>query len=187
MFLLEHSNHMYYSNLKLISADRELLGYLDDKFDIREHLDALILKAADKNYNLDYETISRIGINLAADSIDSYYGYKTEKQLLDFIKKRYGENAEIVCNATDFCITAESDDMLRNLRPDLEVVREIACRVRNIKSTIKKVVIIITNDNMGKNKYIVKIKHTLTLDLYKRWIKIEEHSDGSKESTLQTY
>ena len=175
------------SNLKLISADRELLGYLDDKFDIREHLDALILKAADKTYNLDYETISRIGINLAADSIDSYYGYKTEKQLLDFIKKRYGENAEIVCNATDFCITAESDDMLRNLRPDLEVVREIASRVRNIKSTIKKVVIIITNDNMGKSKYIVKIKHTLTLDIYKRWLKIEEYSDGTKESTSQTY
>lgn len=175
------------SNNKLISADRELLGYLDVKFNIREHLEALILKAADKTYNLDYETISQIGINRAANSIDSYYGYKTEKQLLDFIKKRYGENAEIVCNATDFCIMAESDDMIRNLRPDLEVVREIACRVRNIKSTIKKVVIIITNDNMGKNKYIVKIKHTLTLDLYKRWIKIEEHSDGSKESTLQTY
>lgn len=176
------------SDYKLISADKELLEYLDVNYGIRGRLDELISKAADKAYNLDYEIIMRNGIKNSANQIDSYYGYKTENQLLDLIKNRYGENAGIICNAVDLCIEEETDDMRNNLKPDWEVVREIACRVRNTKSTITKVVITITNNNQGKNKNIVRIKHILTLGIYKRWSKTVEYSDGRKESTYsQTY
>ena len=176
------------SNYKLNSADRELLEYLDAEYEIRERLDVFIFKAADETYNPEYKTIWRVGINRAANLIDSYYGYMTENQLLDFIKKRYGEKTEVVCNANDLFITAEAEDMLRNLRPDSEVVREIACRVRNTKSPITKVIISISNNNKGKTKHIVKIKHTLTLDVYRRWSKTVEYIDGRKERTFsQTY
>ena len=176
------------SDYKLISADKELLEYLDANYGIRERLDELVSKAADKTYNLDYETIMQNGIKYSANLIDSYYGYKTEKQLFDLIKNRYGENAEIVCNATNICIETETDDMANNLKPDLEVVREIACRMRNVKSTITKVVITITNNNKGTNKQIVRITHTLTLGIYKRWSKTIEYTDGRKENTFsQTY
>jgi len=173
---------------KLISADKELLEYLDVNYGIRGRLDELISKAADKAYNLDYEIIMRNGIKNSANQIDSYYGYKTENQLFDLIKNRYGENAGIICNAMDLCIEEETDDMANNLKPDLEVVREIACRMRNVKSTITKVVITITNNNKGTNKQIVRITHTLTLGIYKRWSKTIEYTDGRKENTFsQTY
>ena len=176
------------SNLKLISADRELLEYLDANYRIREKLDMLISKAADKTFNLDYETILHNGINRVAYLIDSYYGYKTQNQLFDFIRVRYGKNTEIICSATTLSIKVESDDMVKNLKPDIEVVREIACRTRNIKSLINKVIIGITNNNKGKNKRIVKIEHSLTLDIYRRWSKTIEYIDGSKECDFsQTY
>ena len=176
------------SNYKLNSADRELLEYLDAEYEIRERLDVFIFKAADETYNPEYKTIWRVGINRAANLIDSYYGYMTENQLLDFIKQRYGKNTEIICSATSLSIKAESDDMIKNLRPDIEVVREIACRMRKIKTSINKIVIRITNDNKGMNKHIAKIEHTLTLDIYRRWSKTVEYIDGRKERAIpQTY
>ena len=86
------------------------------------------------------------------------------------------ENGNIV-------IEVMSEDVLKHFRPDTVVVREIMSHVRNKGIRLNNLVIIIENNFNGKSKHIARVKHNITLDVYRRWSQTIEYVDGRKDFT----
>lgn len=169
---------------KLDSLDKELLNCLENKYKIRDSLQEYIKRAYDYRFNVDYEIVNAYGVSKAVSYIDSLYGYKNQNKLYEYIISRYGRDTEIEIDNNNFVINTVSDNIIDDLLPDMDVFNEVITNVRNTKSNLKKLVIKIANVNKSKAGHIDSIKHTISLDIYRKWSRVIIFSNGKKEVSL---
>lgn len=181
-------NHLLISNhyngedaYKLDSIDRELLKKIEKKYNVRSNLQSLIKKVYDPTFNCDYAIINDYGASRAIEYLDGLYGYKDNNKLYDFIKSRYGKETIITIEKKNLCLDLVSYNIIDDLLPNTDVIREVSSNIRNTKSDIKKLVIRIKNGNDEKSSHIDSVKHTISLDIYRRWDQVIYYSDGRKE------
>ena len=167
---------------KLNSYGKDLLMFLEKKYKVRDRLKDYLKMAYDPKFNADYEIINDYGVNNAISYLDGLYGYKNQNKLHDFIKSRYGKDSIITVENNKLIIDTVSNDIINNLLPDIDVIKEVANNVRITKSNLKKLVIIIKNDNKEKAGHIESIKHTVSLDIYRKWSRMITYTNGRKES-----
>lgn len=143
-----------------------------------------IKRAYDYRFNVDYEIVNAYGVSKAVSYIDSLYGYKNQNKLCEYIISRYGRDTEIEIDNNNFVINTVSDNIIDDLLPDMDVFNEVITNVRNTKSNLKKLVIKISNVNKSKAGHIDSIKHTISLDIYRKWSRVIIFSNGKKEVSL---
>lgn len=76
-------------------------------------------------------------------------------------------------------IAVISSNIVEALRPDVDVVREVASYNRNNKKGLKGVIFIITNGDYSSNRHIVSVKHTVSFD-YHRYSSVINYTSGKK-------
>lgn len=179
--LLIKKNYYGEDAYRLDSLDKELLKVLEKKYNIRSNLQDIIKRVYDPSFNCDYRIVNEYGSSKALTYIDGLYGYKSEEKLFDFIKQRYGKETIITIEKKCIFVDVTTNDIIRNLNPDTEVIREVATNVRNTNKDIKNLVIKILNSNKSKSRHIASIKHTISLDIYRKWNCIITYSDGRNE------
>jgi hypothetical protein len=166
---------------KLESFNKELVKCLEEKYSIRENLQSYMKDAYNPQYNLDYRVVNDYGVSNAVSYIDGLYGYKTQNQLFDFIVDRYGPDTRINISDNKVVIETISYSITDCFLPDTDVIQKVLSNVRNTNMNIKSIVIKIDNGNKEKAGHIKTIKHTVSLDIYRKWSKVIYFADGRKE------
>lgn len=159
--------------------NKHLFKTLEDRFKLRDNIQWLVKKAYDPKYNLDYRIVNEYGVERAVKYLDGLYGFKNNDKLYDYIKVRYGQETGITTEKNNMCIDIISENIKDYLLPDADVIREVATSIRNTKGDVKNLVIRIKNG--GTSGRLDTIKHTISLDIYRKWSRTITYKDGRKE------
>lgn len=159
--------------------NKKLLKALEDKYMLRDDIQRLVKKAYDPKYNIDYKIVNEYGVERAVKYLDSLYGFKNDDKLYDYIKTRYGQGIGIIIEKNNLCLDMVSEDIKNYLLPDTDVIREVSTSIRNTKKDVKNLVIRVKNG--GTSGHIDMIKHTISLDIYRKWGRTIIYKDGRKE------
>lgn len=126
---------------KVELQNKEILKKLNQLFDIRENYEELlkyaIVNVDGKFINLDY--------NYYRNYIDSLFGYKTKTQLLEIIRSKFDNNAEINTDNNDVIIKFNTLDIVKYFRLDPLTIKEIRNHYNLQSLKLNSIKIIINN------------------------------------------
>ena len=131
---------------KVELQNKDIIKKLNQLFDIRESFEEL-LKYAVENVNANIRTID---YDYYKSYIESLFGYKTKMQLLDIIRNKLDNNAEINTSGDIVYIKFRTLDIGKYFKLDALIINEIRNHYKNQNMQLNGIKIKIYND---KNDY----------------------------------
>lgn len=131
---------------KVELQNKDIIKKLNQLFDIRESFEEL-LKYAVENVNANITTID---YDYYKSYIESLFGYKTKMQLLDIIRNKLDNNAEINTSGDIVYIKFSTLDIGKYFKLDALIINEIRNHYKNQNMQLNGIKIKIYND---KNDY----------------------------------
>lgn len=139
---------------KVELQNKEILKKLNQLFDIRENYEGplkyAIANVKEKFINLDY--------NYYRNYIDSLFGYKTKNQLLELIRSKFDNNAEINTANDDVIIKFNTLDIVKYFKLDPLAIKEIRNHyyLQNLKLNSIKIIINNIKDDYSSSANPIK-------------------------------
>lgn len=138
-------NKCSFDENKLLFSHRDVLKYLNSRYDFRNNMSSYICAAVDiiNSYHLMYQNYAE-----AITEIDKMFGYETEEKLRKIIADDYGEDATVYFDYNNTIICARTDTM-----KDFMMVKE------QTVSALKNLYY-----NSGNGRFLtIEIRNTVTL------------------------
>ena len=154
----KYINNNFIENYKLDNKNKEILLKINELFGIRENVEEYI--------NISINGISeelKINLDYSFENwyIDNLFGFKTEKEIINFIKKEYENNVQINYYNKILKIESSTKNITRYLNLKQNVISEVANHYKNYNKPLENVIIKIENlkndysPNADPIKYIV--------------------------------
>lgn len=119
--------------------NRDLLRTINDKFNIRENFDKYLLVSV----SFINEGNSKIDINSAHNYIEELFDYKTNNQLLETLKREFGNDAEISMLDSEVIISTKTDSI--KFKYNKSIITEIRKNYKSNNNQLKKIVLVQEN------------------------------------------
>lgn len=178
-FILIIENHMINNSeenkdYKVELFNKEIIKRLNQLFNIRENYEVL-LQYAINNIN---SKVGEADYNYYKNYIESLFGYKTNDELLEIIKKYYGPESSINFYGSTIAVICNQDSVGKHLSVDnndafIQMLKEI----RNYSKNIKEINELKVTINIASETGLVKIeyKYSFNKQLYES---LQYYSDG---------
>ena len=169
-------------NYKLDAQNKEILLKINEKFDIRENVDnytKLVIKglAEEMKTNLNYSVEEKY--------INDQFGFKTNEQILNLIRKKYGSDTKInyINNVLEIIAETKKINDYQHLNQNL--IYEIIMHYKNYNKILNKIIVKIENLKDDYSPNIDPIKY-IFFEIYintKNYIKNTERKSGKMDKT----
>ena len=137
-----------YSNKEVVNPDykvnlsnKTLLKLINDTFNIRENFDKYLLVSlafVNEGQNI-------VDSDSAYNYIENLFDYKTNTQLLNLLKKEYGDEANIINTENNVCIETSTDNISRYFKLNDLPIMEIKKFYKNNNNILEMIDIKILN------------------------------------------
>lgn len=171
------------TDYKINLSNKVLLKLINERFNIRETFDKYLLVSLAFVNEGEY----LIDSNSAYNYIENLFDYKTDNQLLDLLKKEYGDKSLISINDNSVIIETETENIVKYLKlNDLPII-EIRKYFKNKNKILNNIIIKIKNlktDYPSSADPIELLEYELDEINYKYYQKITRRSgikDNPKE------
>ena len=123
-----------------------------------------------------------IPINSAVNVIERLYGYKTNKELLEVIKKFYGENCRVQMNQNNIIVEVNVLEVGKYINREDSAFKQMLKEIKNYSKNVSNIDSLEVTINITKGIGLIKMEYTIDINVGKMNRKMFYTNIDSKEN-----